>query len=85
MSGDVMVSLSLVLLLLKPDATGDTTDESVLPLLLFCRMADLAVGSCEGMVELSLLPPLLPRTGLVSEGRGGKAGRSDGFRFSEVT
>jgi len=78
-----MVSLSL--LLLKPDATGDTTDESVSPLLLLCRMADLAVGSCEGMVKLSLIPPLFLRAGLVSEGRGGKVGRSDGLRFSEVT
>lgn len=80
-----MISLSLLLLLLRPDATRDTTEESVLSLLFLRRMADLAVGTCEGVDELSLLSPLFFRTGLVSEGCGGKAGRSDGFRLSDVT
>lgn len=80
LSGDVMISLSLLLLLLRPDATRDTTEESVLSLLFLRRTADLAVGTVN---ELSLLSPLFFRTGLVSEGRGGKAGRSD--RFSDDT
>lgn len=84
MSRAVTVSLSLLLFLLRPDATLDTTEDSFLPLLLH-GMADLAVGTREGVDELSLLPSLFLRTGLVSEGRGGKAGCSDGFRFREVT
>lgn len=84
MSRAVTVSLSLLLFLLRPDATLDTTEDSFLPLLLR-GMADLAVGTREGVDELSLLPSLFLRTGLVSEGRGGKAGCSDGFRFREVT
>lgn len=84
MSGAVTVSLSLLLFLLRPDATLDTTEDSFLPLLLR-GMAYLAVGTREGVDELSLLPSLFLWTGLVSEGRGGKAGCSDGFRFREVT
>lgn len=75
-----MISLSLLLLLLRPDATRDTTEESVLSLLLLRRTTVLAVGTVD---ELSLLSPLFFRAGLVSEGRGGKGGRSD--RFSDVT
>ncbi len=85
MSGAVTVSLSLLLFLLRPDATLDTTDDSFLPMLLLRGMADLAVGTREGVDELSLLPSLFLRTELVSEERGGKAGCSDGFRFREVT
>lgn len=85
MLGAVTISLSLLLFVLRPDAPLDTTEESFLPLLLLCRMADVAVETREGVDELSLLSSFFLRTGLVSEGRGGKAGHSDGFRFREVT
>lgn len=86
LSGEVVVSLQLLLFLLRPDATRDTTGELVLSLLFLLTIEDLT-ETLEGTEEVSTFLPLLfrLRTGLVIEGRGGKAGRSEGFFFRDGT